>query len=175
MPPEFHETALSTTHTVHQRSRFSPGVAAETPFEVMYLAESPTATLYEVRAQFGPPERPVANSQKGQSLIIGVDVRLYSVADLTDPKQQRLLGTSAQELTGDWEHSYPDNDAPTQRLGAAMFAVDGIEGFFAISAQMPRCKTLIVFPQKLREGSEVQWKNPITGKTERMGPTGSRG
>jgi hypothetical protein len=93
---------------------------------------------------------------------------LHSVADLTDPIQRKRLGTSAQELTGDWQSLYPRDDAPTQRLGSALFATGEIEGFYAISATMPYCKNLVIFPQKLREGSELVFSDTITGRTHRV-------
>jgi hypothetical protein len=135
---------------------------------MIYLAESPTVALYEVRAQFGTPERPIANPYQTKWALIDVDVRLHRVTDLTDPVQQRRLMTSAQELTGDWRTLYPLNNAPTQELGAALFATKDIEGFIAISSTMPRCKMLVVFPQKLREGSELVFSDTITGKTHRI-------
>jgi hypothetical protein len=52
----------------------------------------------------------------------------------------------------------------------ALFATRNIEGVRAISATMPRCQTLIIFPKKLRKGSEVVFEDIITGKTHRIGP-----
>ena len=170
--PRHWKSALGTSHTVKTHSRFSPGVAAEVPFEILYLTDSPTVALYEVRAQFGPPERPIVNPYQTKWSVIDVDVRLHSVADLTDLRQRKRLGISAQELTGEWRVLYPRNDAPTQRLGSALFATREIEGFFAISATMPYCKNLVVFPQKLHEGSELVFSDTITGKTHRIARPG---
>ncbi len=63
-------------------------------------------------------------------------------------------------------------ERPTQRLGSALFATDDVEGFLTISAKMPLCKTLVIFPQKLREGSELVFSDTITGKTHRIAPIG---
>ena len=104
-------------------------------------------------------------------MAIGIHVRLQSVADLSIPGQQKLLGVSTQELTGVWD-AFPPGEVPTQRLGSALFATDGIEGFLAISAKRPLSRTLIVFPQKLREGSELVFSDAITGKTHRIARTG---
>ena len=89
--------------------------------------------------------------------------------NLTDPSQQSLLDISIQELTGNWD-TYAPGDAPTQRLGAALYATRDIEGFLAISAKMPPNKTLIVFPQKLRKGSELVFQDIITGGIHRIAP-----
>jgi hypothetical protein len=96
-----------------------------------------------------------------------VSVRLQSVADLSDPAQQALIETSVQELTGNWD-MYSPGEAPTQKLGAALFRTKKVEGFLAISAKMPRCRTLIVFPQKLRKGSELVLRDEISRKIYRI-------
>ncbi len=104
-------------------------------------------------------------------MLIDVDVILQSVADLTDPAQQKLLAITVQELTGNWD-TYPPGDTPTQKLGVALFATKKIEGFLTISAKMPKCKTLVVFPQKLIKGSKIEFKDTISpkGKTHRIAP-----
>jgi RES domain-containing protein len=163
------KTALRTDQTAQIPGRFNPGIAAKTPFEILYLAENQLVALYEVQAIFGPPEQPVAYPPKSKTLTVDTSVRLRSVADLTIPDQQILLETSTQELTGNWD-TYAPGDAPTQRLGSALFSTRNVEGFLAISAKMPRCKTLIVFPQKLRKGSELVFQDLITRKTHRIAP-----
>jgi RES domain-containing protein len=158
---------LSTAHTSSVTTRFNPGKSAQTPFEILYLAENQIVALYEVGALYGPPERAIADPRQIKMMTIGVSVRLQSVADLSVPGQQKLLGVSPQELTGVWD-AFPPGEVPTQRLGAALFATDGIEGFVAISAKRPLSKTLIIFPQKLRIGSELVFTDTITGKTHRI-------
>ncbi len=163
------KTALRTDQTARIPRRLNPGKAAKIPFEMLYLAENQLVAYYEVEAIFGPPDQPVPNPRQSKMMLIDVSVRLQSVADLTDPEQQALLETSAQELTGRW-NTYPPGEAPTQRLGAALFRTRNIEGFLAISAKMPLCKTLVVFPQKLREGSELAFQDLITGRVHRIVP-----
>ncbi len=152
---EHWETALRTDQTVRGPTRFNSGRATKSPFEVLYLAENQLVTFYEVGALLGPPDQPVAHPSKSKTIPIDVRVRLHFVADLTDLLQQALLEITAQELTGNWK-IYPPGEAPTQRLGAALFATRNVEGFLAISAELPLCKTLIVFPKKLRKGSEAR-------------------
>jgi hypothetical protein len=43
-------------------------------------------------------------------------------------------------------------------------------GSHAISAELPRCRTPVVIPRKLRAGSELVFDDTITGKTHRIGP-----
>jgi len=106
--------------------------------------------------------------------VINVHVQLRDVADLSQVSQQSLLATTAQELTGDWygyqqrsaltSVSQPVGTAPTQALGAALFAVSGLEGFLSLSARLPYHKNLVVFPQKLQPGSQVEFHDPPTGQ-----------
>jgi hypothetical protein len=168
IPAEHWKTALSVAHTPQTRSRYNPGDASEIPFELIYLAENQAVALYEVGAVYGPTDRPIADPLRSKMLIIDVDARLSSIVDLTNPRHHKSLGTSVQELTGDWRVSYPLADAPTQRLGSALFATENVEGFLTISAKMPRCKTLVIFPQRLHEGSELVFTDTITRKTHRI-------
>jgi len=94
--------------------------------------------------------------------------------------QQSLLGTTAQELTGDWmgyqqrnstmSVSQPIGTAPTQELGTALFAVAGLEGFRTVSAKAPYCSNLVVFPQKLQRGSSVIFEHLATGQRHTILP-----
>jgi hypothetical protein len=95
-------------------------------------------------------------------------VTLSQVADLTDPAAQTQLQTTAQELTGDWDGyqvrgpatpvSLPAGQAPTQELGHALFQAN-VEGFRSISAKVPCNRTLMVFPQRLRPGSSLVFRD----------------
>ncbi len=161
------KTALRTDQTAQIAGRFSPGKATKTPFDILYLAENQVVAYYEVQAIFGPPHQPIGDPVKSKILVIDVNVRLKSIADLTATNQQSLLETSVQELTGNWD-TYLAGEAPTQRLGSALFGTKNMEGFLAISAKMPRRKTLIVFPQKLRKGSELVFEDVITRKIHRI-------
>lgn len=164
IPPHHLTTALQTSQSLGVRTRFSPG-----GFEVLYLAENQTTALYEVGAILGPPSRPVANPARTKFALLDIHVKLRSVADLTDPTQQVLLGVSLQELTGEWD-PYTEGDAPTQRLGAALFAAKKIEGFLAPSAPASLNKNLIVFPQKLLKGSELVFEDTSpSGTVHRIG------
>lgn len=158
IPPRRLATALQSSHTLDTKSRFSPGDAAETPYEVLYLAENQMAALYEVRALLGSPSRPVPNPSRTKYAILDIHVKLQSVADLTEPSQLKSLDISSQELTGNWE-LYEDEIAPTQRLGAALFATKNVEGFLATSAPASPNRNLIVFPRKLLKGSELVFED----------------
>lgn len=163
------KTALQTAQTSKVITRFNAGKAAVTPFEILYLAENSIVALYEVGAVFGPPEQAIANPHQSKVVPIDVHVLLRSIADLTDPNSQRSLDVSTQELTGNWE-IYSPGEAPTQRLGAALFATENLEGFLTVSAKIPRCRNLIVFPEKLLKGSRIEFQDDITKKTHVIEP-----
>ena len=174
--PQYWQTSLATAQTKVLPSRFNAGSTAYPQFEVLYLAETQIVALFEVQAVFGSPLLPggvIANPRRPWT-VINVQVQLQDVADLTHSSQQAILSTSAQELTGDW-HGYqqrnaltsvrePVGIAPTQALGAALFAIDGLEGFMTLSSPLPYHKNLVVFPQKLKEGSRVVFLDSATGQ-----------
>ena len=126
IPPERAATALSTAHTVLVPSRFRPADGGRAAFPLLYLSESHLVALMEVEALFGGGWRDggfVPNPDRSW-IIINVRVTLQRVADLTDPSEQAKLGTTVQELTGDWKGYHqrsahtpvrqPTGPAPTQ-------------------------------------------------------------
>jgi hypothetical protein len=180
IPPRHWLTSLQTSHTRDIHSRFSPGPAANPPFEILYLCENGSIALEEVGAQFRHPVSGRIIANPVSSLIVNVEVTLHRVIDLTDLSQQQSIDTTAQELTGDWRaYGYrqasssvpqPTGSAPTQLLGQALFSEPGLEGFFVMSAKLPDHRNLVVFPQKLVTGSELRFTNPVTGQVHIIKP-----
>jgi hypothetical protein len=177
LQPQYWPTALGTAHTTRFPSRYSLATEAKPAFPVLYLAEDHQVALFEVEAMIGsglPGGHSVPNPSHAW-VILNVQVTLHAVADLTDPSEQGKLLTTAQELTGDWRRylvrkahmsvSQPTGPAPTQLLGAALHRVRGLEGFRTVSARVPTHMNLVVFPDKLRRGSSIVFKNPATGQT----------
>jgi hypothetical protein len=179
--PQHWPTALGTAHTTRVPSRFSPATSSSPAFPILYLAEDHQAALFEVGALLGSPQLGafVANPRRAW-ILLNVQVTLQSVADLADPAEQHKIGTTAQELTGDWQGyaqrgptmsvSQPTGLAPTQLLGAALHAVPGLEGFRTVSARVPTHMNLVVFPDKLLPGSRVIFSNAATGTTFAIPP-----
>jgi hypothetical protein len=169
-------TALSTLHTSSFPSRFNEGPTATPPFQIFYLAESHLIALFEVQALFGsllPPGLVIPNPH-GAWTVLNVQVQLNAVANLTILRHQATLAATAQELTGDWQGYHhrgmiagsvplPTAPAPTQELGAALYAVPNLEGFITISARVPTHKILVVFPQKLDPKSYLEFSDPHLG------------
>ena len=110
------------------------------------------------------------------TVVLNVTVVLQEIADLTNVPNQILLGTTAQELTGDWNGygirdtstpiGNPRGTAPTQELGEVLFKT-GLEGFRSISARIPYNAILVVFPTNLRRGSSVVFADGA-GTTHRI-------
>lgn len=159
--------ALSFAHTGVVASRFNEGLGA---FSALYLAEDHLVALFEVQALLGSPYATWVPAPRQHWAILNVGVVLQSIVDLTLAPHQARLGTTAQELTGDWRGnslrsagtsvSQPAGiAAPTQELGAALHATRAVEGFMTISAKIPTHRILVVFPDKLLGGSRLECRD----------------
>ena len=180
--PQFWTTALATYQTRVIPSRFNTGATATPQFELLYLSENHLVALFEVQALLGSPTQPggIIPHPRQAWTVLNVEVQLHAVVDLTQDFQLQLIETTAQELTGDWRSyqqrrpttsvSRPARVAPTQALGAALFAVPGLEGFRTLSAKLPYYSNLVVFPQKLQPGSQVVFSDPATGQRHALTP-----
>lgn len=164
---EHWKSRLGTNHTRHVRSRFSAGSTTEPMFRILYLAQNAQVALFEVGELLGTPQSPVGANLKQTWVTIPLDILLHYVADLTLAGQQKLIGTSLQELTGDWRMYYKMGKAPTQELGEALYGVPNLEGAFVPSAKA-ESKNLIVFPDKLNVLSSIRYGNPTTGRSESL-------
>jgi hypothetical protein len=165
---EHWETRLSARHTITVTTRFSAGSPANPAYQVLYLAQDHQLALFEVRALVGKPENPIPDPRITWT-VLPLNVALEAVVDLTDPIGQKRIGTSDQELTGRWDQYKQSGRAPTQRLGAALFELPGLEGFL-VPTSVPGIsgKNLIVFPDKLKAKSRVEFRNPNSGRIERL-------
>lgn len=175
--PQHWPTALATAHTIFGATRFSPATGLAPGFPLLYLAENHIVALLEVEALFGTAGLGLSYlpNPQGAWAVLNVQVTLQQVADLSDAAEQARIGTTAQELTGDWRgylnrsrrtpvHG-PTGPAPTQDLGQALYNVPGLEGFRTLSAKMPTHRNLVVFPTKLRPGSRIVFADAVTGQT----------
>ena len=166
----FFKSPLNYLYTKENWTRYSAGLVQAEPFSVVYLGDHPDVAALEVGAVFGDPLRPGGTiADPARSWVsLNVSVQLQSVVDLTDVSGvQKPLGTTAQELTGDWQgytrrnmHTSvrePVGTAPTQELGAALFACKKFEGFIAISAKLATNRVLGVFPERMRNDSFLKY------------------
>jgi RES domain len=111
-------------------ARFTPREG----FDSLYLATDPITALTEVVAVFQAPAAAAVTLKSHPWVVITVEGVLHDVLDLTDPVVQRELGTSVQELTGEWAYAQSTiGKAKTQRLGEAAFVSEAILGFYRAS------------------------------------------
>lgn len=95
-----------------------------------------------------------------EAVMIGVRFKLGRILDLRDREIQARLGTSAEELAGGWK-LVPD--APTQILGDAVHASGDFEGLLYSAVRNPGGTCLVVFPDRLIEGSIVDFRSRTPG------------
>jgi hypothetical protein len=178
---KFWNSLLATAHTSTIPGRFNAGNAVRPGFEILYFAEDHQVALFEVQALLGSPLPGAAYvpNPSGHWVIINIGIQLGRVVDLTLRPERVKIETTVQELTGDWRGYLLRNprpklrrpywsNVPTQKLGHALHAVRGVEGFLTYSARVPTRKNLVVFPHKLRPGSFIEFENPITGQTHKI-------
>jgi hypothetical protein len=174
-PQHLRSGALGSAHTKKTIGRFNPGplLVSSDQFATLSLAEDSLVGQFEAGAVLGSYKPGHYVPHPSVTLIsMNVQVILTNVMDLTDPHTQTLLGTNAQELTGDWDAyqirnrrtsvSYPTGIAPTQELGRALFTT-GIEGFRSVSAKVPYAKTLTVFPDNRLQTSSLVFTDMSNG------------
>jgi RES domain-containing protein len=165
---EHWHSRLSARHTKTLTGRFNAGSVTNPTFQVLYLSQDHQLALFDVRALLGNPESPFPDPRSTWTAL-NLKIVLQAVADLTSPVQQKLIGISDQLLTGKWDQYKRSGQAPTQLLGAALFDVPKLEGFLVPTAVSGISGTnLIVFPEKLARGSSIEFRNPVTGKAERL-------
>lgn len=167
VPLPFSRYALAHAHTKSTASRFNEGKGA---FSTLYFSEDPLVAMFEVEALLGSLFTTWLPVPGRNWTTFSVSVSLQSIADLTQVTVQSSLGTSAQELTGDWlcyslrSALTPVTQpaaapAPTQELGTSLYAVGRVEGFVTVSAKVPTRRNLIVFPDKLLPGSTLECRD----------------
>ena len=167
IPTVFISTALSVSHSRTVPGRFNDSSSVSPSFPILYMAEDHLLALFEVQALFGSPKPGgLVPNPKIAVAILNVNISLHEVADLTDLHEQSIFDTNAQELTGDWRGfrlrspstsvPLPTGTAPTQELGAALYAVPGLEGFLTISAKLSYQRIWVVFPDKLHPTSLIE-------------------
>jgi hypothetical protein len=161
---KYWKTRLLTDHTRFVRSRFSSATPALPLYRILYLGENHQVAIYEVGALLGDPNAPIS-SPKGSWVLMSLDVRLYRAADLCDPDQQKLISTNDQELTGVWAND--PAAAPTQKLGAALYALPDVEGFIFPSSKAGS-RNLAIFMDRLDKRSALVFRNELDATSETL-------
>ena len=128
----------------------------------VYLASDPNVALQEVNAVLMPPGAPPVAIPSKPQVLVQVDVVLTGVLDLTDAAVQSALGTSVQELTGDWRftmlHGAP---VPTHELALACHASGRIAALRTYSAKCVGLGfNLVVFADRVRAPHRLSVRDP---------------
>ena len=159
-------------------ARFTPRADKATPsFGSIYLGLPETTPLLEVAGILKPPSSPTPLVFEPQVLMT-VDGVLTDILDLTDPGVQSALGTTLQELTGDWLTEQEDFLAgkarmpPTQVLGQAAFDVGGIVGLkYRSSKSVANGIGIVVYSDRLVTGRHyLQVFNKASGRLQQRLP-----
>lgn len=164
---QYLNTALQISHTQTLPSRFTSGKGTS----VLYLAETPLVAQFEVEAMLGSPYGFQLPNPHRSWAILNVHVGLQHIADLTQTYEQGQVGTTTQELTGDWRGYQlravigssiqpTGGPAPTQELGETVATATALEGFIVPSAKMPTHRNLVIFPDQLATGSTIIFTYP---------------
>ena len=148
--PKYIRSPISTQGAFGYGGRYNPkGIHA------LYIAEDPVTGLAENRLIVSPQSSPLY--RPATRILLALEYRLQRVLDLSDTQVLEALSTSYQELTGDWEpYNYQGKTAPTQQLGAAVFASGQFEAIRYPSAQNRQQHNLAVFKERLLPQSHVR-------------------
>jgi len=110
-------------------------------------------------------------------VLMTVDGILTDILDVTDRQVQIALGTTLQELTGDWVVQQADYLAgkgpmsPTQILGQAAYEVGGIVGLkYSSSKNVAGGSGIVVFSDRLAQGKSYLevFNKPSGGLRQRL-------
>ena len=152
IPAQFAGTALSSIGSFRRGGRYNPKEA----FEALYLADTPITALQEINL-IKVTDEAILSAKGSPRLLLSVEVTLSAVLDLTTSEMQSTLSTNLQELTGSWLAMNADGHlAPTQALSAAAYDRKTIEALRVPSAQDPQATNLVIFPDRLQQGSQVR-------------------
>ena len=145
-------------------ARFTP----QGGFDSVYLAHDPITAFIEVSALILLPNGPVPVCSPPW-VIVTVEGIMNNLLDLTDPATLTALGTTAQEVTGNWA-STPR--PPTQWLGRMAYDSGRVAGIKYASAKHPGGVNLTVFPDRIAAaaGSFLQVYDPHRNLAQRIGP-----
>ena len=101
---------------------------------------------------------------------VAVDAILLNVLDLTDPSVQRAVGTTRQELTGEWRATQDSGaEAPTQILGRICYESGRIDAIrYNSSKNPPDGKCVAVFADRLAGPAYLEVFDPFGNLAQRL-------
>jgi len=146
-------TLTSTIGGKERANRYSPPELSD----ALYLADGPDQAMLEATRQF---RRDFSSDTVPAYVIYPVTVNLSRVLDVTHDADWASLGTSLEELTGDWRSAWarvlrqqPGARVATHDLGRAAFA-QGFEAIKYPSAYHPERTNIVVFTDQVEHAPQ---------------------
>ena len=123
-------------------------------FEALYLSCALSTCIAEIERAASQLNKPAAELLPRK--MIGLELSLSNILDLTDLQVQSRLGITSADLMEEWlPVQKSGGDALTQQIGR--HARDaGLEAILYPSAAQPDGKNLAVFPDNLRPESRIE-------------------
>jgi RES domain-containing protein len=145
--------------------RFTP----RNSFETIYLAEDPVTALAEVLGVVLIPGGTIVLLSQPW-VTVAVDGTLLSVLDVSDVGIQAKLGTTSQELSGEWRYTQEGGgESPTQVLGRVCHKTKLFDAIRYPSAKsLPAGRCLAVFPDRLKSPAFLQVYDPNGRLAQRL-------
>jgi RES domain-containing protein len=152
--------------SIRSGARFTP----KGRFETVYLGEDPITALAEVEGVFRGYGGSPFTGRTPPVVHVAVEAILLSVLDLTEPSVQAAIGTTYQELTGQWRATQSGGaEAPTQTLGRVCYESGRIDGLrYFSSKNPPDGKCLAVFPERLGGPAYLEVFDPFGNLAQRL-------
>jgi len=150
--------------------RFGGRFTPRNSFETICLAEDPVTALAEVSAVLLNPGGGVITLRSLPWVTVTVQGTLLAVLDVSNMGIQAKLGTTSQELTGEWRYTQAGGgEAPTQLLGrvchkTALF--DAIR--YPSSKNLPAGRCLAVFTDRLKGPAYLEVYDPNGHLAQRL-------
>lgn len=147
--------ATETELLIGEGSRKSGGRWNPIGLAVVYASLTPETALAETLAHHRYYAIPVQDAMP--RTFVAIEVNLQAILDLRQGAvRQRLQVSLERILTVDWRKEVSAGREPiTQALGRAASDV-GLEGLIVPSAADPDGHNLLVFPKKMRTGSQIR-------------------
>jgi RES domain-containing protein len=131
-------------------------------FTAIYASLTPETAIAEALSHFRHYGIPDADAMP--RVLVALEVKLESVADLADGRARRILRISRRRMRGEpWRALQgKGREALTQSIGRAAFEA-GLEGLLVPSAATRNGTNVVVFPEHLRSGSRLLVRSAAPG------------
>ena len=143
------QLATSPPRPSRNITRFNPGPKlGPHGFALLYFAPDPVTALLEIQSLLGSfSSNIVPNPAQNATVLRYTISQTLNVYDLTEPATCTILGTTQQELTGDWRmYRPPEAPAATQLVASILYTMmPPAHGFLARSARNPAVNNLVLF------------------------------